>query len=74
MSKKAKRSPPKWKYDGRIVSERKDCAMFIVGRPGSHPTIFVEANIGDAKEQEWFDKQVALLLRRMCAATTKREG
>jgi hypothetical protein len=64
----AKRRPAKWKYDGSIHSERKGCFMFIVGRPGSHPTIFVEANIGDAKEQEWFNRQVAHLKRRMCAA------
>src|SRR5687767_10832067 len=66
-SRMSERKPARWKCDGRIGSERKDCAMFIVGRPGSHPTIFVEANIGDAHEQEWFNKQIALLKRRMCA-------
>ena len=70
----AKRKPTPWKYDGRIVSEHKDCAMFIVGRAGSHPTIFVEAQIGDGKEQEWFNRQIALLKRRMCAPETKRKA
>lgn len=65
---KAKREPKSWKYDGSIHSEWKGCAMFIVGRAGSHPTIFVEAKIGDAHEQEWFDRQIALLKKRMCKA------